>query len=150
LYTSLLPNLLVDGVVSAIQRSNAVRILICNITTQPGETDGFSASDHLREVRSYLDGALVHYCVINSETPHDYLSSGSQFVRQDLTEVAALGAIPVSAKLLNEEGPELRHCPDKLGRRVVGIARAWARSAASEATATSTNEQRICPIHAAA
>jgi uncharacterized cofD-like protein len=150
LYTSLLPNLLVDGVVSAIQRSNAVRILVCNIATQPGETDGFSASDHLREVRSYLDGALIHYCVVNSETPDRCLKTGSQFVRQDLAEVAALGAIPVSGKLLSEEALEARHSADKLGRRVLSIAREWIGSAANESVVTPMKEQRIYPIQAAA
>ncbi len=151
LYTSLLPNLLVDGVVSAIQRSNAVRILVCNITTQPGETDGFSASDHLREVRRYLDGAEIHYCVMNSEMPKHCLKAGTQFVRQDPDDVASLGAIPISTKLLNlEEGLQGRHCPDKLGRRVLSIARAWVGEAVNESIATSMKDQRICPIPAAA
>ncbi len=78
------------------------------------------------------------------------LKAGSQFVRQDLAEVASLGAIPVTAPLLNEEGPELRHCPGKLGRRVLSITRAWVGSAASEGIVTSLKEPGICPIQAAA
>src|SRR5690606_25428060 len=50
LYTSILPNLLVDGIADAIRRSSAVKIFVCNVMTQPGETDGYSAADHVKAV----------------------------------------------------------------------------------------------------
>src|SRR5579859_7187481 len=68
LYTSLLPNLLVSGVAEAIRKSRAVKVLVCNLLTQPGETTGFSASDHLRVVEQHLGRDVVDYCVVNSAT----------------------------------------------------------------------------------
>jgi len=73
LYTSLIPNLLVAGVADAIRRSAAVKILVCNLMTQPGETDGFSASDHLRVVEQSLGRNVVEFCVVNSALPQQEL-----------------------------------------------------------------------------
>ena len=94
LYTSLLPNLLVGGVAAAIRESAAVRIFVCNLMTQPGETDGFSAADHLRTVTNYLGTGSINYCIVNPAPPvsaANYLAAGSQFVNFDAGEILALG-----------------------------------------------------------
>jgi uncharacterized cofD-like protein len=65
LYSSIIPNLLVRGVARAIRDSKAKKVYICNIMTQPGETDNFKASDHLMEIERYL-GCPVQYMLINS------------------------------------------------------------------------------------
>ncbi len=77
LYTSLAPNLLVGGVADALRKSRAVKILVCNLTTQPGETDGFAASDHLRTVASLLGPRVVEFCL-------------AEFTRRHRRSVAAL------------------------------------------------------------
>ncbi|HXU38339.1 MAG TPA: gluconeogenesis factor YvcK family protein [Blastocatellia bacterium] len=82
LYTSIIPNLLVDGIVEAMRDSPAVKIYICNIMTQPGETDGFDAEDHLRVLFDYspdleLDYALVNTAPINDELREKYLADGA-------------------------------------------------------------------------
>ena len=134
LYTSLLPNLLVDGVADAIRQSTAVKILVCNLTTQPGETDGYTASDHLRAVAQYLGSGLIQFCVVNSPLPRSVsqsLAHHSQLVSYDPQRIAALGAIPVLARLLAPAASgKIRHCPDKLGRLVAKIARSWTGSLA--------------------
>lgn len=65
LFSSIIPNLLVKGVAQSIKKSKAKKIYICNITTQPGETDNFTVTDHLFEIEKYL-GGNVDYLVINS------------------------------------------------------------------------------------
>jgi uncharacterized cofD-like protein len=82
LYTSIIPNLLVDGIVEAMRDSPALKIYICNIMTQPGETDGFDAEDHLRVLLDYspdleLDYALVNTAPINDELRQKYLADGA-------------------------------------------------------------------------
>ena len=68
LYTSILPNLLVDGVADAIRSSRALRIFVCNLMTQPGETDGFDALDHVRVLERYLGAGTIDVCIINGRS----------------------------------------------------------------------------------
>ena len=65
LFTSLLPPLLVDGVADAIAMSSAIKIFVCNLMTQPGETDGFSARHHLELVRQYAPQIDFDYVIVN-------------------------------------------------------------------------------------
>jgi uncharacterized cofD-like protein len=128
LYTSVLPNLLVAGVRSAIQRSSAIKILICNLMTQPGETRRFSASDHLWTVESYLGKHTIDYCVVNSSSASavakQYLQIGSAFVVPDVSQIRSMGTIPILADLLTTDGGKLRHHSRKLAQIVASIARA--------------------------
>jgi uncharacterized cofD-like protein len=130
LYTSLLPNLLVAGVADAIRRSPAVKILICNLMTQPGETDGFSAADHLRVVKDCLGPSVVDFCVVNSARAQGG-PEGAQPVACDLGRIRSLGAVPIEADLLLRQGERIRHNAAKLGRLVVWIARVKAGQAVS-------------------
>jgi uncharacterized cofD-like protein len=65
LYTSIIPNLLVDGITDAIVRSNAKKVYVCNIMTQPGETDGYTAAMHLDAIERHSVKGIVDYIVIN-------------------------------------------------------------------------------------
>lgn len=126
LYTSLIPNLLVAGVADAIRGSAAVKILISNLMTQPGETDGFSASDHLRAVSGVLGGSIIEYCIVNSSVGlgHEGWQSGeAEPVACDLDQIRSLGTVPVHADLLVRQGGQIRHNAAKLGGLVVRIAR---------------------------
>lgn len=66
LYTSIMPNLVIKGIVETIQRSDAMKIYVCNVMTQPGETDGYAVTDH---VNAILDHAKIpiHYVVVNNQ-----------------------------------------------------------------------------------
>ncbi len=127
LYTSLIPNLLVAGVADAIRRSTAVKILVCNLMTQPGETDGFAASSHLRAVADVLGGSVIDFCVVNSAVGpgrcRNGQANGAEPVACDLERMQSLGAIPIQADLLVRQGGQIRHNATKLGRLVVKIAR---------------------------
>jgi uncharacterized cofD-like protein len=67
LYTSILPNLLVPGMVDAIGASPAVKVYVCNVASEPGETDGFGVTDHLRVLREHVGSDLFDVVIANSD-----------------------------------------------------------------------------------
>lgn len=69
LYTSILPNLLVPGIAEEIAASRAVKIYVCNVMTQPGETDHMNAVDHIRVIREHTRPDLIQYMLVNTEMP---------------------------------------------------------------------------------
>lgn len=127
LYTSVMPNLLVAALVEEIRKSAAVRVYICNVMTQPGETDGYTASDHLRAIIDHVGPNFVHYCLMNN-TPiaeasaERYRAQGAYPVVNDPAEVRALGAIPVMRPLINESNL-VRHDPKRLAAAVLELAK---------------------------
>ena len=84
LYTSIMPNLVVKGIVDAIQASNAMKIYICNVMTQPGETDGYSVTDHVQAIYDHTDVPL-DYIVVNSQPAPDELVK--KYVQKELSEL---------------------------------------------------------------
>jgi 2-phospho-L-lactate transferase/gluconeogenesis factor (CofD/UPF0052 family) len=129
LFTSIIPNLLVAGVPDAIRNSRAVKVYLSNLMTQPGETDGYSAADHVRTLLQYM--SPLDLCVLNSSTvgmglAQRYLKSGSQIVSgssQDEEEIRRIGVTPVAAPLLKDREIKARHDPTTLARLVVSVAR---------------------------
>jgi uncharacterized cofD-like protein len=131
LYTSLIPNLLVGGIVEAIAASRAARIFICNLMTQPGETNHFSAADHLRAIaehtagRRLFDYVLVNAGGISSSAQRRYRASGSRPVEVASAELEQMGARVVSGDFVSEKrtGPAagrwVRHDPARLAEAVM-------------------------------
>ena len=70
LYTSILPNLLVEGMVEAIKASPALKLYICNLAAQPGETDGYGVADYLRVIREHVGANLFDFVLVNSNVSH--------------------------------------------------------------------------------
>jgi uncharacterized cofD-like protein len=126
LYTSLLPNLLVAGVADAIRQSRAAKILICNLMTQPGETEGFTASDHVRVVESVLGRHVVEFCVVNSGSlvpvPR-YSERGLEMVYADSDRIRQMGATPIEAAVVAVAGERIRHNSARLAQIVCSIGR---------------------------
>jgi uncharacterized cofD-like protein len=128
LYTSILPNLLVDGVAETIRRSKALRIFVCNLMTQPGETESFDALDHLRVVESYLGAGAVDVCVINGRSvpapaAARYRAAGAEEVRWSSAALARAGTLPIVADLLMPDQFPNRHDPERLADVVLCLAR---------------------------
>ena len=67
LYTSIIPNLLVDGVVDAIKKSKAPKVYICNIMTQPGETDNYNVLEHVNAIVRHTNNNIIDYIISNNE-----------------------------------------------------------------------------------
>lgn len=127
LYTSIVPNLLVAGVAEAIRNSPAVKIFVCNLMTEPGQTDRLTASDHLRALNNYLGPEAIDVCLVNgqpiSETSlQKYREKGSEPVRLDPQQISRMGATPVSAELLADAESVISHDPTKLGRQILNLA----------------------------
>lgn len=125
LYTSIIPNLLVKEIGDAVRQTRAVRILVINIMTQPGETDGYTASDHIRAVHRHIGSGHIQFALINN-TPLDeerrrrYQSEGAEPVAYDVKEITELGVRPVVEALLGKE-EVARHDQDKLARAIMRI-----------------------------
>ncbi|MGF1566471.1 MAG: uridine diphosphate-N-acetylglucosamine-binding protein YvcK [Nodosilinea sp.] len=122
LYTSIIPNLLVPELVDAIAAQNAPRIYVCNIMTEPGETQGFSVSDHIRAIDSacgrYLfDGVLVQNKPPSEAVIAHYAKQGVGPVNLDREAIMASGRRIIAANVM-EESPNLtvRHHPQHLAR----------------------------------
>lgn len=121
LYTSIIPNLLIRRVASTIRESRALRVLICNVMTQPGETDGYSAEDHLRAVMEHA-GLLVDVVVINGRRPSEqilksYAAQGQVPVSVDTNAIREMGVQPFFGDII-AEGNFLRHDSEALARTV--------------------------------
>lgn len=125
LFTSLLPPILVKGVSEAIAKSPAIKIFVCNLMTQPGETDGFSARKHLELVREYapeidFDFVIVNNFPITREQAARYTSEGARQIgiSDSISPETIEGTKIVYGNLL-DMGAKVRHNPEKLARVVL-------------------------------
>lgn len=122
LYTSLIPNLLVPQIADAIAASVAPRIYVCNIMTQPGETQGYTVSDHIRAIdaacgRQLFDAVLVHKKSPSAHSLIRYAQQNSHPVFLDREAVSNLGRRIVLANILFEDDIGcVRHNPQRLAR----------------------------------
>jgi len=126
LYTSVIPNLLVEGVAGAISRSDALKLYVCNIMTQPGETDGYTVSEHISELFGHTGGKLFEYCLVNSAPSAPgvlkrYSLSGAEPVREDGDAIRGLGVDIFRAPVAAGYNDLARHDPDKLAREILRV-----------------------------
>lgn len=124
LYSSIIPNLLVDGIVEAIQRSSALKIYVCNVMTQEGETEGYTASDHISALFQHSADGLFHLCLVNSSPiPEDaaarYAEEGAEMLRYDTDRCAALGVELVSRPIAMVQDGYVRHHSDWLAQELI-------------------------------
>lgn len=106
-YTSIIPNLLVRGVPEALKRSKAKKVYVCNVMTQPGETDGFAASDHVRALEMHARMNIFNYVLVNTRQPDSgllekYRKVGSVLVEPDIDRLKADGYRPLPGDYINE------------------------------------------------
>ena len=114
LYTSIIPNLLVTDIADTICESDAIKIYISNIMTQPGETDDFTAADHLKTLINYGGKKCVDYVIANNGTiPDDikerYLKEGSKLVELDRDNIKGLGVEIVEENLVKITKGYVKH-----------------------------------------
>jgi uncharacterized cofD-like protein len=126
LYTSLIPNLLVHGIPEQIARSRALKVYVCNLMTQPGESRGYSAADHVRALhehagRKLFDVAILNMRPVSSSLCRRYAAERAAPVVNDLAEVRALGVVPVLADVLVEEHVA-RHDSHRLAKLLLNLA----------------------------
>jgi uncharacterized cofD-like protein len=125
LYTSILPNLLIPAIRQALERRKARVILLLNLMTQPGETDGMMGSAHFAAIERHAGAGLVDAVLVNSSPiPEDllflYASTGSELVRVEREGIEGKGARVIAADLL-ADGDLIRHDPRKLALAVLDL-----------------------------
>jgi uncharacterized cofD-like protein len=136
-YTSLLPPLLVPELADAIERSTATRVFVMNLMTEPGETDTFSAAEHLRTIARHV-GRQLFDIVLYSTSPlseplvGQYGERGALPIRvtaRDVEELSALGPQMIGVPLAVETAQHrIRHHPERLGSAIAAIARGQLRA----------------------
>ncbi|MCL1853918.1 MAG: YvcK family protein [Peptococcaceae bacterium] len=125
LYTSVLPNLLVEGIPEAISEAAAPCIYVCNIMTEPGETDEFTVRDHLNVIQEHCGATVVNAVLAAVETVPDdvlerYKEQGSVPVRGERSGVESLGVDYFEKSFYGGE-EVVRHDPQKLGRELMRL-----------------------------
>jgi uncharacterized cofD-like protein len=121
LYTSVLPNLVIGKLAGALRNARALRVYICNVMTQPNETDNYTAQDHLQAIVEHA-GLVVDVMVINGRRPSESIMSTyaamNQFpVQFDLEAIRALGVTPFFGDIIAEDD-YVRHDPAALAQTV--------------------------------
>ncbi|MEC0241383.1 YvcK family protein [Paenibacillus dokdonensis] len=129
LYTSILPNLLVPKLAEAVMASEAIKIFVCNVMTQPGETDGYTVSDHLQAIYDHIGKHLFDYVIVNSgdippQVQDKYAEKGAKPVELDYDEVTNLG-YKIIADTLVLFRTYLRHDADKLSHHIYQLVQDW-------------------------
>jgi uncharacterized cofD-like protein len=122
LYTSILPNLVVDGMAEALKASPAIKVFVCNVATQPGETDAFRVSDHLEAIERHLGTNIFDFVVVNSNNnftlPPSAQAAG---IRRVVYDPATVSKRSIHAVLVDVVNPRVstHHDPDKLARAIM-------------------------------
>jgi len=130
LYTSIIPNLLIGTISEAINNSSAIKIYVCNVMTQQGESDNYKVIDHIKALYNNTQLCCIDYVVINNSTisktlAERYAAQGSYQVESDVNEIKKLGITPVEDNFIvvsdKEEKEYLRHNPRRLATAIMDI-----------------------------
>lgn len=126
LFTSVIPNLLVEGIAEAIRRSPALKAYFVNLMWQPGETTGFSAADHVAAIYKHSGAKLLDYVVVNTRPisaaqRRKYARQKAQPVPNDVARLERMG-VAVIARELTQELDKVRHHPEAVARVVLELA----------------------------
>lgn len=127
LYTSIIPNLLIKDIKEAILNSTATKVYICNIMTQPGETDGYRVSTHVKTLITHSDPKIFHHCIVNTgDIPSSilkrYAQENSYPVINDRKNIESMGYRVIEDEIaITEDMEVVRHDPVKLAGIILGI-----------------------------
>jgi uncharacterized cofD-like protein len=119
LYTSVIPNLLIEDIGRAVNRTKALKIYVSNIMTQPGETDNYGVEDHLKAIFKHAGSEIVDYVVVNTgkidkDLEKKYLEEASTLVNLDEKEIASLNVKVIGGDFVRVKNDLIRHDSEKL------------------------------------
>lgn len=127
LFTSIMPNLCVHDITAALRKTRAARVYVCNIMSQPGETEDFTAGDHAERIIQVLGRKSLDYIIVNKRFPtrqlDKYKRKNQHPVRFDVEELEKLGIKHVVMRDLIQEKELVRHDPVRLAAAIMDIAR---------------------------
>ncbi len=118
LYTSIMPNLLVDGIAQTIRESKALKVYVCNVATQPGETDGYAVTDHVKALHKHVGAGFFDYVLANNRFLY-YKPEWNQVAVQ-LDDGQALGVEVIQRDVVEETFPT-RHNTQKLAQALMEL-----------------------------
>lgn len=126
LYTSIIPNLLVDGIVDAVRASNARKVYICNVMTQDGETENYTATDHIKALFDHSYDGLFDTCIANSaeisrELIKKYAAEGAEPMPINEEDFKKMGIKLILKPLISENTPLARHDPARLAEVIMDV-----------------------------
>lgn len=126
LYTNVIPNLLVKGVAKAIKESKGFKIYVSNLMTEPGQTDNYSLSEHIKAINEHAGKGIIEYCMYDTgeiipEYIRKYNMEGSELVEQDTSKVKVEGVYLIQRKLSHIENGFIRHNPDAIAASIIQL-----------------------------
>jgi len=126
LFTSIIPNFLVKDIREAVKKSDAFKIYVVNAMTQPGETDGFTAYDHLKTLLKFSQVDRIDAVIVNTKMPADrvlrkYLEQNQEPVTPDISKIAKEDVIVYAEDLIGSDGNFVRHDPEKLSSLIMRL-----------------------------
>lgn len=126
LYTNVIPNLLVKGVAKAIKESKAFKIYVSNLMTEPGQTDNYTLSEHIKAINEHVGKGVIQYCIydtgeITPEYIRKYNMEGSELVEQDVSKVKVEGVSLIQRNLSHIENGKIRHNPDAIAASIIQL-----------------------------
>ena len=126
LYTNVIPNLLVKGVAKAIKESKAFKIYVSNLMTEPGQTDNYSLSEHIKAINDHAGKGVIEYCIYDTgeiipEYIRKYNLQGSELVEQDTSKVKVEGVSLIQRNLSQIENGYIRHNPDAIAASIIQL-----------------------------
>ena len=124
-YTSIIPNFLVPGIAEAVKESNAKKAYICNVMTQHGESDSFTASEHVTAIQANVDHRVFDYVLVNTETPslaaiERYKGAEQYVVVPDSDRIRAMGFRVITGNYMNE-ADLVRHDPMRVAAKLLAL-----------------------------
>ena len=126
LYTSIVPNLLVKEIRAALIKTHAPKILVCNVMTQKGESDGLSASGHCSAIQNVIGRKkILDYVLVNTYQPMNsqaekYMKAGQFYVKADLDNINKMGIKAISGNFINTSST-VKHDPAKVAEAIIKV-----------------------------
>ncbi|MEA3328268.1 MAG: YvcK family protein [Candidatus Omnitrophota bacterium] len=125
LYTSVMPNLLIKGILKAVSDSRAVKVYVCNIMTEAGETENYTAYDHLNALIKHTQDGIVEYCLVNTgrippELLTKYKQEGAEPVKVDNSQIRKRDCLVIEGEIISTTD-FIRHDSQKLARVIVDL-----------------------------
>ena len=124
LYTNVIPNLLVNGVIKAIKESTAIKVYISNIMTEPGQTDDYSIADHINAITEHCGTGIIDYCIYDTgeiipENIKKYNREGQDIVEQDISKIKGIKFLQRNLSII--KGSLIRHDPSLVAASIIEL-----------------------------
>ncbi len=126
LYTNVIPNLLVKGVAKAIKESKAFKVYVSNLMTEPGQTDAYTLSDHIKAIMDHAGKGIIEYCIYDTgelvpEYIRRYNMQGQDLVEIDSAKTKALGVNLMQREISHVQDTYIRHNPDAIAASIIQL-----------------------------